>query len=279
MKPLNIPVKAVGFDQEEDTLAYLSMPQGMTVYTVPRLPEPDTVEQGAKAVLEAMLEALSICRVDDATPRQIDLGHLSAKDRVLVGQILGEGEVSIRIDGSLPLHIQESVLTGLWQVCGFDLSGSRILDEVEVAGVPARVIVRAQEYTTGIDFPEIPPQGVMNAPSVLAELRGKAENYTAGDAAHVVNLTLLPMSVEDIVYLKAVLGTGCVTVLSRGYGNCRITSTRLANLWWVQYYNSQDMLILNTLEVVDLPEVVRAAQQDIDDSRERLSEILQWIAC
>lgn len=52
-----------------------------------------------------------------------------------------------------------------------------------------------------------------------------------------------------------------------------------ANLWWVQYYNSQDVLILNTLEVVDLPEVVRAAQQDIDDSRERLSEILQWIAC
>ena len=36
-------------------------------------------------------------------------------------------------------------------------------------------------------------------------------------------------------------------------------------------------LILNTIEVVDLPAVAQAATEDLDDSRERLAELLEWI--
>ena len=95
--------------------------------------------------------------------------------------------------------------------------------------------------------------------SVLTEIVGKARAYKAGDAAHVVNLTLLPMSPEDMECLPLTLGVGAVTILSRGYGNCRITSTRLPNVWWVQYFNSMDTLILNTIEVSDVPEVALAS--------------------
>jgi hydrogenase-1 operon protein HyaF len=42
----------------------------------------------------------------------------------------------------------------------------------------------------------------------------------------------------------------------------------------VQFYNSDDRLILNTLEITDVPEAVLAAQEDIDDSAARLREIL-----
>mgnify|MGYP000724044400 FL=1 len=64
-------------------------------------------------------------------------------------------------------------------------------------------------------------------------------------------------------------------MLSRGYGNCRITSTRLRNTWWVQYFNSMDHLILNTIEVTSVPEVALAAPEDFADSVERLAE---WVA-
>ncbi|MEI2624692.1 MAG: hydrogenase expression/formation C-terminal domain-containing protein [Giesbergeria sp.] len=47
--------------------------------------------------------------------------------------------------------------------------------------------------------------------------------------------------------------------LAGGYGNCRISSTRVANTWRVVYYNSQDAMILNSIEVVDMPEVACAA--------------------
>jgi rubredoxin len=59
-------------------------------------------------------------------------------------------------------------------------------------------------------------------------------------------------------------------ILSRGYVNCRITSTATRNVWWVQYFNSQETLILNTIEISGVPEVACAAQEDIDDSAQRL---------
>jgi hydrogenase-1 operon protein HyaF len=43
----------------------------------------------------------------------------------------------------------------------------------------------------------------------------------------------------------------------------------------VQYFNSMDHLILNTIEVATVPEVALAAPEDFSDSLERLDE---WLA-
>jgi hydrogenase-1 operon protein HyaF len=94
---------------------------------------------------------------------------------------------------------------------------------------------------------------------------------------HIINLSLLPFSPEDAQWLDQALGRGTVSLLSRGYGNCRITATGISRVWWVQYFNSQDALILNTLEITDAPEVARAAAEDLTDSGERLTEVLEWI--
>ena len=79
---------------------------------------------------------------------------------------------------------------------------------------------------------------------------------------------------QDLAFLSDSLGIGPIVILSRGYGNCRISSTGTRNVWWVQYYNSQETLILNTLEISKVPEVACASQEDIEDSAERLDEIL-----
>ena len=68
-----------------------------------------------------------------------------------------------------------------------------------------------------------------------------------------------------------------MTLLSRGYGNCRITSTRLRDTWWVQYFNSMNSLILNTIEVTAVPEVALAAPEDFADSLSRLGEWLETL--
>ncbi len=70
------------------------------------------------------------------------------------------------------------------------------------------------------------------------------------------------------------LGIGDTIILSRGYGNSRVSSTGTKNVWWVQYYNSQDSLILNSIEIISVPEVVCAVQENIDDSAERVGEIM-----
>jgi hydrogenase-1 operon protein HyaF len=51
----------------------------------------------------------------------------------------------------------------------------------------------------------------------------------------------------------------------------------MPHCWRVVYYNSQDVVILNTVEIGDLPEVAQAAREDLEDSHERLAEVLQWL--
>ncbi|MEZ5718827.1 MAG: hydrogenase expression/formation C-terminal domain-containing protein [Burkholderiaceae bacterium] len=73
------------------------------------------------------------------------------------------------------------------------------------------------------------------------------------------------------------LGTGRVVILSRSYGNCRISNTRVPNTWRVVYYNSQDAMILNSIEVVDMPEVACAAPRTWSIPQQRLREVMAWV--
>jgi hypothetical protein len=77
------------------------------------------------------------------------------------------------------------------------------------------------------------------------------------------------MTPEDHQTLERALPVGSVAIISRGFGNCRITSTAARNVWREQYFNSMNTLILNTIEVVDVPEVALAAPEDLDDTRAR----------
>ena len=78
--------------------------------------------------------------------------------------------------------------------------------------------------------------------------------------------------------LDSALSVGPVAIISHGFGNCRITSTGARDVWRVQYFNSVNTLILNTIEVVAVPEVARAAVEDLEDSRARLSELVDWMS-
>jgi len=94
----------------------------------------------------------------------------------------------------------------------------------------------------------------------------------------VINLTLFPMTQEDHAVLQQALPVGRVAMISRGFGNCHVTSTGLRGVWRVQYFNNMNTLILNTIEIVDVPEVVLAAVEDLTDSRERLVELVAWMS-
>jgi hydrogenase-1 operon protein HyaF len=188
---------------------------------------------------------------------------------------MGEGEVSISVRGSSAYRIQETVFASVWRLHEFAADGRLTRDAIMACAIPPMVTQWAKaDVSLECPIPAKTP-GIMNALSVLTEVVGKAKAYKAGDGAHVVNLTLLPMSPEDMECLTQTLAAGAVTILSRGYGNCRITSTRLPNVWWVQYFNSMDTLILNTIEVSEVPEVAQASVEDYEDSIERLGEWLQ----
>lgn len=278
-RPFPIPVVAFGpgSQDEDETLDYITMPSGMATYRPPVLPDDMSGHGGALQVLQAVLAALA-----GTGPARVPLDGLPTAERLLLNQVLGEGEVSAQW---LPLpgdarsaRVQESVFAGVWRVLEQHAEGE-LQDWIEVAAVPALLHhAAAADGAQPPDVTQAAPAEVLNAHHVLAELAQHRAAWQPGRPSEVLNLTLLPMSPADIAWMDHVLGTGRVLVLSRGYGNCRITSTRVPHTWRVIYYNSQDHVILNTVEVGALPAVACAAAEDLADSHERLAEVMQWVA-
>lgn len=287
-KPFPLPLVAAlgaGSHNDEDSLDYLPMPSGMATYQAPVLPEPEDMA-GHERALQALREVLAALRVHlgggDAQPVMLD--GLPPADLALVNQALGEGEVSARVlpepglgSAQVSAQVQESVFAGVWRVVEHTSDGA-VRDSIEVGAIPQVLIRAARDDGRSGPPPVRPtPAGVMNAPALITELQDHRQQWRAGQPAQVVNLTLLPLTPQDIGFLDDQLGTGRVLILSRGYGNCRITDTRVPHTWRVVYYNSQDTVILNSVEVTDLPDVACAAREDLEDSLERLTDVLAWM--
>lgn len=257
---------------EDETLEYMQMPQDMRTYT-PHTPDVNDTARVAPAMTVLEQLAAACARVAKGAPAEnFDLTALDAANRKFLAESMGEGEVALKVRGIPALAVQESWFAGVWLVSGHGV------DRIDVGRIPpvalerAHIAVRAGE---GAGIKPVP--GLANGPAILTELADKTQSWQVGDAPHVVNLTLLPHSETDLEWWDTAFGEGSVTILSRGYGNCRITALATRHLWRVQFFNSTDQLILDTFEVTDVPEVALAADVDLSDSAERIREVIEAI--
>lgn len=276
MKPFPVPVVGAGSQPDEAPLDYLAAPGPMATFRapLPRGPVSAAALAGAHASLHALVTEMSRTPFGAPSMPNLDLTRLDPGVVQQINELLGEGEVACRTRFQQDLRIQETAFAGVWRVQGWRDDRSIAIDEVDTGPFPRRVMALLAAHQSARPPEMAAPAGIMNGASLLHEVRERASALAPGDPVHVVNLTLLPVNDQDLAYLQAQLGEGPVDVLSRGYGNCRIRSTAIPRVWWVQYFNSMDQIILNTIEVVDLPEVALAAAQDYEDSRLRLVEWL-----
>ncbi|MEW8030411.1 MAG: hydrogenase expression/formation C-terminal domain-containing protein [Candidatus Thiodiazotropha sp.] len=286
MNEIDIPISVSGPGSqpaEEDgaSLDILQLPDEMSTFTMPEVPQPDQVQSldsGMSALTKLDQVLQHQAGVRDIKPEIVDITHLDRENRSLVDQVLGEGEVSmVYRNADTSARIQESVMAGIWRIRYFNQQEETTADTIEVAQVPRlcrRHVFSQAAHRVASELKSI-PEGVLNAPPLLVEINDKVAEYRPGRESHVINLTLLPQTEQDLAFLIERLGEGPLTILSRGYGNCRITSTAVQNVWWVQYFNSQDKNILNTLEIGAVPAVAAAANEDIQESARRLSEIME----
>lgn len=296
-RPFPIPRVAVAGrgprPEDQEGFDDLPVPQGLATCRPQPLPEPAALaaQPGCiRALREALaaLKALHAAGLAVAPTKVVDLGELTDDDRRLLEQVLGEGEVAAQVRAAFPesgmaanrprVRVQESVFAGVWRVLHLDAEGQVVRDRLEVGAVPQPLLDAAVEDGIRPAQPAVVvPEGAMNAPSLLAELEAQRRRWKPGDAPHVINLTLWPLTPADSEFLTQQVGEGRVVICSRGFGNCRITTTRLPRTWRVTYFNSTDIDILDTLEVCRVPEMACASLEDLEDSAERLAEVLDWV--
>jgi hydrogenase-1 operon protein HyaF len=277
MKPISIPVRGLMHDPT-DAVEYMPMPREMTTFEMPRVPDPgpDTDIAGARDVLQVFLDHMSRWLSTGGELPALDLAGLEPAALRVLNETLGEGEVSAIVAGRpRDPRAGNGVLRRL--------APAALARHAPAARLPAGRAHPAHRADPGREgasprLRALPlPAGAMNVPALVHELQEAMDRAGPDTPARVINLTLLPLSPEDVAHLDAVLDGGTVTVLSRGFGNCRISSTAARHVWRVQYFNNMQTLILNTLEITTMPEVAMAAREDLLETRDRLADLVVWM--
>ncbi len=255
--------------EADDPLAVLGTPP-MELREPPRLPEDFSPNAALRSWLARLTATLAAAAAEGLQDGYLDLQELDPDSVQAVEEILGAGEVTgeVSLDG-VHYRVTEAVLAGVWQV-----RGNNGEHWVEVGALPGVMTQAASSLSKAPFVVAKEAPYVMNAPAVLAEISDRAANWVGGQNS-VINFTLLPMSEADHDMLLSVLGRAALTLESGGFGNCRVMATRIRHVWAVQYLNALGHIILDTMEVGDVPDAVRAAKEDFEDSAERLQEILE----
>lgn len=157
-----------------------------------------------------------------------ELSPLNADDLSFLNTLLGEGEVSVRIqhpDGS-ESEIQETIFCGLWRVR--HLHNRRLLTDRLEAGSAPLTLWQAATADTLPDDSLLPPPvaGLMNglplAHELLAHVRDPALQ------PHSINLTQLPLSEADRLFLARLCGHGNIRFASPGMAKAKSTPQHCA---------------------------------------------------
>ncbi|MDR3504731.1 MAG: hydrogenase expression/formation protein [Acidocella sp.] len=244
---------------------YLPMPSSVAQYVPPLLPDDAELREAGEIWLDRIEQALTVYK--PGAPQVLDLREATPAALRFLREVLGSGEVSALAMGKPDLQVEETIFAGLWRVRGEGV------DYLEVGDVPQVLRQRAAAPAMALPDPETIPDDVINAPHVLAEIVARSAHFLATGERHNFNLDLVPMSDADLSWLVRTLGEGDVVIISAGYGSCRIRSTHLAATWWVQFSNASNQLILNSLDVAEIPAVACAALDDIADSAKRIRAV------
>lgn len=225
------------------------------------------------ALLRALCAGLTEAAEESGPSRRYDTDDLSAPERAELFDILGQGEAYAAIGGEPEHQIQETVLPGLWRVRS-EWTGN-VREWLEIADAPDAVRrAAAHRALPVLHVPGNSPEGTMNAPAILFEIAAKMASVVPGAPNDVINFTLLPLTQADAAWIPRVLGVGPISAISSGFGDCRIASTAFRNVWAVQYLNAMGTVILDTIEIGDVPKAFCAAREDFEDSAARLHEII-----
>ena len=230
--------------------------------------EPRHITGDALPVLRRVAEELSRYQAG-SPPVRIPLNGLGDEGLANVAQSLAKGEVGITVGGNHAAEILESVFPGVWQVR--PAGGG---DYLEVGEFPSLALKALEEETDATPPPTEAPDDAMNVRPLLVEIGANMDRLPPGGEAYAINLSRMPMSLIDMAILDDALGMGPVTALSRGYGDCRIAATGHRKVWRVRHFNADDKMILDSIEIIDIPVAARALKEDMDDGGRRLANLI-----
>ena len=114
-----------------------------------------------------------------------------------------------------------------------------------------------------------------NVQPLLHEIRHALVKLLDDGGHTVIDLRSLPLAPGEEEQLLDALGQGEVYARLHALGPTEIVETRYPGVWVVVHFNNDNEVIGKTIEICDIPELLRSQQEDI---RQGLGELQSQLA-
>jgi hydrogenase-1 operon protein HyaF len=134
---------------------------------------------------------------------------------------------------------------------------------VELGDIPIRIVQ-----------PEAAPRQFGNALPILNEIRHALARLAEQGEPTRIDLAAMPFGPGDEERLMTLLGRGEVEAKVEALGPTQIWETRFPGVWVLDYANADGERIALQIEVDEVPQMLRAQRDDIQDSLAALDAAL-----
>jgi len=114
-----------------------------------------------------------------------------------------------------------------------------------------------------------------NVQPLLHEIRHALAKLLDDGGHTVIDLRSLPLAAGEEEQLLDELGQGEVYARLHALGPTEIVETRYPGVWVVVHFNNDNEVIGKTIEICDIPELLRSQQEDI---RQGLGQLQSQLA-
>ena len=104
-----------------------------------------------------------------------------------------------------------------------------------------------------------------NARALLRELESALQLLIENGETTRIDLGSLPLNPADYELLENVLGHGEVIASVDSLGVSEISDTSIPGIWRVEYYNNEEVLVAEFIEVTRCPELLQTPEEEIKD--------------
>jgi len=113
-----------------------------------------------------------------------------------------------------------------------------------------------------------------NAPVLLREISEHLRQLLRAGEASAIDLRALPLTPEDLDWLRDKLGEGEVIATLDAEGESTLVETACPGVWWVTHRNTQGMVVSEFIEVTFVPELLKAHPEDVEVGLEHLDLLI-----
>lgn len=109
-----------------------------------------------------------------------------------------------------------------------------------------------------------------NLRALLTEIATRLRRLVDEQVSSSMDINSLPFAPGEYDQLRTLLGSGEVSARIEAMGASEVVETRYPGLWWVTHYNVEGNIIADTLEVTEIPEILKSQPADIAGGLEML---------